>query len=172
MLEWTGRPRQGIYLRSSDLLGIPFSLMWGGFSIFWESMAIRSGNGFMILWGIPFVCIGLYMIAGRFFWDAYLRNNTSYALTRDRALFVRGGLKPKMLSVYLPTVASINLTAQPDGTGTITFGDVDKSNVFSDPFNTRKTVPEFESIINAADVYRKCLAAQSGRQQTAPAAPR
>ena len=41
-LLWSGRPRQGVFLTQNDAGMIPFSLMWGGFSFFWEYEAVKS----------------------------------------------------------------------------------------------------------------------------------
>src|SRR5690242_910458 len=92
---WTGQPDAGRIFSSYDVFAIPFSLLWGGFAFFWEASVLgmgvfgSSGGGgpvlsFFALWGIPFVLIGLYMIVGRFFYKAWARKRTWYAVTSTR----------------------------------------------------------------------------------------
>jgi len=67
-LLWTGQPKSGVYLEARDAIMVPFSLLWCGFAIFWEgSVLVQNAPLIFKLWGIPFVCIGLYMVVGRFF---------------------------------------------------------------------------------------------------------
>ncbi|HRW19347.1 MAG TPA: hypothetical protein P5181_10925 [Dermatophilaceae bacterium] len=89
---WTGVPDASRILEPSDAAMIPFSVLWGGFAIFWEVMAIRMGAPwFALLWGVPFVLIGLHMMVGRFFVRRWQRARTRYVLTDRRALLLRGG---------------------------------------------------------------------------------
>lgn len=117
---WFGEPPRGLIFRSSDIYLIPLSLLCAGFSVFWETSVLReNAPGFFVLWGIPFVLLGVYITIGRFFADAWRRGRTSYALTTER-IIIRTGASIKSLS--LRTLTDVTLTERPDGRGTITFG--------------------------------------------------
>jgi hypothetical protein len=119
---WTGRPRQGVSLTTRDTYLIPLSLLWGGFALFWN-IGVWSfpGNGpplFFRLFGLPFLFIGLYLIIGRLFHDAYIRKNMFYAVTDRRILVLRGR---KITSLDIDRLPRLELSEHRDGTGTLAF---------------------------------------------------
>jgi hypothetical protein len=120
---WSGQPQQGLMLRLADIFLIPFSLLWGGFAVSWEFGVIAGGAPFFfMLWGIPFVLVGLYITIGRFFVDSAQRNKTYYALTNERAIIRSGFFNQNMKSLDLKKLPEINLSTKSNGKGTITFG--------------------------------------------------
>src|SRR5205085_12461188 len=122
-LLWSGIPRQGPLLRPADAMMIPFSLMWGGFAIFWEYSVVHGGAPFFFaLWGIPFVLVGLYLIFGRFFYDSFLRARTWYALSDDRAIIISGAFTRQLQSIKLKTLSEVTMDERADGSGNIRFG--------------------------------------------------
>lgn len=162
---WAGRPRQGVVLRPSDAFMIPFSLLWGGFAIFWETGVIISGAPFFfMLWGIPFVLVGLYIIFGRFIVDAKQRERTFYGVTNQRVVIVSGLTSRKVKSLNLRTLSDVSLSEKSDRSGTITFGP-------SHPMSgwwggttwpgMPQAVPSFEMIPDAKNVYEKIREVQS-----------
>lgn len=124
---WTGRPKQGLLLSGRDGLLIPFSLMWGGFAIFWNYSVWTMGKGgdgpdiFFKLWGLPFLGIGLYFIVGRFLHDMAIRKSLIYAATDQRVLVLRGSRSPKLTSLDIHRLPRLELSEHRDSTGTITF---------------------------------------------------
>jgi hypothetical protein len=130
---WTGQPKQGISLSGKDVLLIPFSLMWGGFVIFWN-VGVWGGLGddqaapvFLRLWGIPFLLVGLYFIFGRFLHDAYIRKHLRYAVTDQRILVLR---RAKFTSLDIHRLPKLELFEHRGQTGTLRF-EADSSGPWS-----------------------------------------
>lgn len=120
---WSGEPRQGLVLRGSDAFAIPFSLLWAGFAVFWLVSAARSGAPLpFVLFGVPFVLVGAYIVFGRFFVEAKQRQGTFYAVTPQRVIIASGVFSRRVKSPSLETSSELSLSERSDGTGTITFG--------------------------------------------------
>jgi hypothetical protein len=147
---------------------IPFSLLWGGFAIFWEATAILSGAPiFFWLWGLPFVLVGLYLIFGRFFTDARARATIFYGVTNDRIIIASGKHGKRVQSLSLSTLGDISLDERADGSGTITFAASANPLARFGNFGAmpgvgtnRQAPPSFEMIPQAKKVYEMIRSAQ------------
>ncbi len=123
MLEWTGRPHPWRVFTSSDVLLIPFSLLWGGFAIFWETGVIASNAPlFFELWGVPFILVGLYIIFGRFLYGAWERRHTWYGVTNQRLIILTTTFGHRVRSFYLNMLPEIETRISASGRGTLLFG--------------------------------------------------
>ncbi|WP_235532040.1 PH domain-containing protein [Pelomonas sp. Root1237] len=165
---WWGQPRQGVVVRGSDAFTIPFSLLWCGFAVFWEASALRAPNtpAFFVLWGIPFVLVGVYFVVGRFFVEARQRANTYYAVTSERVIIVSGVFARKVKSLSLRTLTDLSLSEARSGEGTITFGaQHPMAAMFGGmrgwPGAEQNLGPSFDLILNAKSVYETIRSAQS-----------
>jgi hypothetical protein len=170
-LIWSGRPAQGLRLRRSDRVMIPFSLVWCGFALFFEYMAVFFDPDGKVIWPLAifggfFVLIGIYLVIGRFFIDAAKRKHTLYGLTDQRALIVTGGGK-NVRSLKLSALPEITMTERPDGSGDVRLGSAVVSNEWDQATeswaNERKQPPTLEMIPNVREVYDLCLRAQAGK---------
>ncbi len=158
-LLWTGRPQTGFVLTKADIFRIPFSLLWGGFAVFWEYLAYTSGAPpFFLLFGAPFVLVGVYIIAGRFFVDLVRRGKTVYGLTEERVLILSGVATRSLQALQIRELPGITLSVRPDRRGTIAFGP---TTVFDGlrfgvlwRGGKRVATPAFELVENAPDVYQ------------------
>jgi hypothetical protein len=164
-LLWSGQPRQGLILRPSDAFVIPFSLLWCGFAIVWETFALTGDKApwFFKLWGLPFVAAGLYMVFGRFIADAAERKNTVYAVTNERILIIGGLFSRAVKSLSLRTLQEISFSERRDGTGTIVLGP---TTTFTSGGWSRQqrqsSPPELVGIPDARTVYDLIRQAQKG----------
>lgn len=167
---WTGSPKPGIRLRPADAFGIPFSLLWGGFAIFWEITAINQhAPTFFVIWGIPFVLVGLYLIFGRFIVDSWTRKTTAYGVTSQRVIIASGFLRRSVKSLSLHNLGELTMTERRDLSGDITFG----ASVFPAASMMRGAWPgagmvapsAFELIDNVRNVHDIILQAQKQTQR-------
>jgi hypothetical protein len=129
-LVWAGQPKSSVIFHKEDAYLIPFSFLWGGFAIFWEGSAVglwgvRDSHHqwtFGILWGIPFVLIGQYLIWGRFFYAAWLKGRTHYAVTNRRVIVVQESWKRQMAFAYIDSLPALIKEGGSRGIGILRFG--------------------------------------------------
>lgn len=120
---WKGKPAITPLLSKSDIFMIPFSIFWCGFAIFWEIGVLSSPTPtFFPIFGIPFVCVGLYLVFGRFIHTAYLRKNTRYVITNKKIIRLQGNRVDYLATSTMPPA---HYTANKDGSGTIFFSSGD-----------------------------------------------
>jgi hypothetical protein len=128
-LLWSGKPDSRRWLYPQDAILIPFSVMWGGFWIFWEATALSSSTArdsvIFPLWGIPFVLIGLYLMVGRFFTRRWTRRRTLYAVTDRRVTAIRPAWRRgrHTNSVWLASHPPVQKHIGRDGRGTLWVGN-------------------------------------------------
>jgi hypothetical protein len=163
-LLWAGQPRRGVSFGAKEVPRFIFSLFWCGFAIFWETSVVLSArqrqpiHGFFVLWGIPFVVIGLYMVIGRFFVEAWQRARTYYAVTTRRVIVIRVGQSRHVRSKLLSSIGELVLDDRLDGSGAISFGPQTSpggGRMFNQEF------AGFERLDAAREVYRVIRDAQS-----------
>lgn len=178
-VQWTGRPNTSVIFHPEDAFMIPFSLMWGGFAIFWllgasgiwsgwSSKPMHGVQLFGIIWGTPFVLIGQYLIWGRFVYAWWKKCRTYYVLTNRRALIVLYGLSGRSTtSAYLSNLQTIDKRVRGDGIGSIAFGGPVTAEWRSGRNNPPRP-PTFEDVDDAESVYREVEKVRSRASALSP----
>lgn len=161
---WVGKPQPGLKFRPYDLYLIPFSIMWCGFAIFWESTAVSANTPFFFkLWGIPFVVVGLYFTFGRFVFDILQRSKTLYAITDNRVIIKSGIIRQSVKSLNIRSISDITFHEKSDGSGSITLGPAYSNSpffTFTNSWQNTKVVPTLEFIDDVRNVYNIILSRQ------------
>jgi hypothetical protein len=173
-LLWSGAPVTGIRFTIFDWFMIPFSLVWGGFAIVWEFLAItafidsleESLDLFVLifpLFGIPFVIIGAYMMVGRFIADARQRERTYYGIT-DRNVIIITGKEQNIRVLPLASLQEVMMKERRDGSGTIMLESPLAGIALDESTNSSKTKklepPAISMVPNVKGVYNVLLEAR------------
>ena len=113
-LLWQGAPATGLRFSAKGLFTSIFGLFFFGFSVFWVAMAASFGGNTPLdylfpLFGLPFVLVGFWMVVGHWFYDAFKRKRSRYALTTKRAIIARNLMRRKMESYEITPQSPISL---------------------------------------------------------------
>jgi hypothetical protein len=132
-----------------------FAIPWTAFAIFWICGAagfkipnFKSPASLFPLFGLPFVLVGLFMLASPIFlWRK--AKKTFYLITDRRAVIFEDSRIMKLQSFGPDRLQSIERTQSADGSGSIIFGDT----LSSEPLNRQRTVKTgFIGIKNVKEV--------------------
>ena len=139
-------------------LGNDLSLRWR----FLSGRFLKTPPLFFRFWGIPFILVGAYMVAGRFVWDARRRAKTYYGVTDRHILIVYGVDSKKTTTLALKSLPGLTLDERYNGDGDVVFDTKDASHVATGGIVGRgQTVPAmFELIPQAREVYNIIRKAQ------------
>ncbi len=118
-----GHPPKGIRFALLDVVIVPFALAWTGVGVSLLLQVVKAnGPWIVLLVGLPFLVIGLYLAAGRFLSDAFRRSRTAYCVTDRRALIVSWFLTEQVRSIPLGALSEVRLIRHKNKEGTIVFG--------------------------------------------------
>lgn len=122
-LLWCGQPYTGLLFRPIDIPITIFGLLWTVMVIGGIVNAVaQPGHTGVLVFFIPFICVGFFILFGRFLLDAWLRSKTVYAISDQRAMIMTGIFSQTVRSFHLDTMSEITVTERRNGYGRIVFG--------------------------------------------------
>jgi hypothetical protein len=91
LLLWCGRPDPSRFFAATDIIAIPFGLVWLGIALLWET-AVQGVDAPVLfrVFGVPFILIGVYLVAGRFVTRWWRKRRTIYGVTGQRVIVQTG----------------------------------------------------------------------------------
>ena len=167
---WTGQPNPYVLFTDADIFFIPFSLLWGGFFLFFGITMWESGLSGLVF-GLPFALVGSYTIFGRFLYKILKKNHTYYCLSDKRVLTVTTLFRRTLKTAYIDTIPLLHKSVRRNGAGTITFGDRPSwSSWYANTgmeildWSHRNEVPAFYDIKDVDNVYRMAVESRCGEE--------
>jgi hypothetical protein len=164
-LLWAGKAGTGIKFTARDIFLIPFSIVWFGVASFWELLALIALpfplKIILSLVGVPFVGFGLYLLAGRFWYDLKRRANTFYGITTKRVIIKVCRTRVVTETFDINTLYAMEINEHSDGSGTIKLdADATRYSGWKPGYVSRKTVWAIEYVQDVRSVYDLILRQQ------------
>jgi hypothetical protein len=154
--KWVGLARQGIFFRSTDLFIIPFSILWTGMALSsgattYQSYLNGSVGLFRVLFILPFLAMGLYLVILRFFIDSFKRKHAYYAITDQRVLINnQTAFDEKLVAIELANLPALTVSKSRKNLTTIEFGP----KIYSGGEGGYISPPTFEQIRDGESALR------------------
>ena len=169
-LRWTGRPSARSAFRGSAAIWL-FALPWTAFALFWEILALGGFIGlggpknqqwswfgaFFLLFGLPFVAVGLGMMAAPF-WLARRAGRTAWVITSRRiACLTLGRRGVTVRSIAPRDLFAVERTEKADGSGTLKliFGEGRDSD--GDRVERSQTLQGIPDVRRVEDLVRRMM---------------
>jgi hypothetical protein len=147
---WSGRALSDLRIEPGSLLQSAFGFVFLAISVASLGAATKEATVFPVLWTLPFVVVGCYVSVGHYFWNAFCRKYTEYAVTNQRVIVRSGILARTTQSIEYRKVRTLTLTEKSDRSGTIQFGEA--SAVNADEGITSSS-PKMEAVSDVRLVY-------------------
>jgi hypothetical protein len=121
-IAWTGQPIPGRFAWRG-LTDVLFGIPWTAFVVFCMATASSRGDDSLLLFGIPFVLIGLFLLSGPFRMRLEAAR-TAYVITDKRVLILEGSwLRSTAIRSCEPQhLGDIRCVQKSDGSGDIILG--------------------------------------------------
>ena len=149
---WSGRPKQGFFLTGGDILVSLFGLIFLGVGSLMEYSAIQSFDIFLMIFSLPFLLFGLYMVLGSIIYKNYQKKRTYYAVTNQRVLVLINSFSKKVESKLISQIPVLNKTVKKNGSGTIQFDNTGYMGTGRNSY--RIEALSFDNIMDVDTVYR------------------
>ena len=118
---WSGTPRRGLVFQPFDALQVPISLVI--LYILATKMDLSNlDDPVEAVLGLVILAVVIYVSVGRFFFDAYRRGRSTYALTSERMLIRESLFSDFVKSFPLNTITDTLLREGRGGFGSIAIG--------------------------------------------------
>ncbi len=122
----------------------------------------------MLLFGGAFVIVGIYIVVGRFFYDALRRRSTLYAVTNRRVIIVIRLISDSVKSFDIGSLTNVSVTEGGNGFGDILLGPASSDRWAGGsgwPGSGSRQAPTLEWVPKARAVFQEISNARADQRE-------
>lgn len=145
---WQGRTKRHQFFSHGDMIFIPYSIFVGGFLLFCAFLIVKYQAPILLqLLGVVLMIIGIYWILGRMLYRYWKMAQAQYIVTNRRILVQFSHKILKNQVMRLSDFDKMVRIVEPDGTGTLLFGNYHPAILYRVNTGTEIFKPKLRRII-------------------------